>query len=219
MLKIFAGRGAGNIVRKALLLLLPNGDWRKRDIEMYIPVGSTMTASEASRQMANGLITALAGSQLPIYQRNRWVGSDIAFDRAGLLEAVHQIGSSAYAQFLSLLGHRMQDGAAQAVVQGDTELPALLDGSAGGDGGSAAPDGETGSDSHIHTSRFFIFEWWGSHGGHARRRDTILWLHLADSAHVCRTCKIKSDLMLRKRPDRANIICSRNTRFLILAAR
>ena len=104
MLRLFAARGRCIIPKRVLLMLLPNGDWRSRQVEVYVSHSSELTPQEAEKMLANGLVTALAGAQFEVYPRHRWTGADIAFDRCGLLEAVHGLGAGAYRQFLKLLG-------------------------------------------------------------------------------------------------------------------
>ena len=106
LLRLFCARGRNAIAKRALLLLLPSGDWSSRRPEMYVPANSQMTAAEAERIMSNGLVTALAGSSFELYPRHRWCGADLAIDRCGILEAVHELGSGAYTHYLALLGHR-----------------------------------------------------------------------------------------------------------------
>ena len=103
MLRLFCARGRCVLEKRSLLLLLPNGDWRSKRIELYVPHGSQLTADAAEDMVANGLVTALAGAQYDVYPRHRWTGADLAVDQCGLLEAVHCLGSSSYARFLDLL--------------------------------------------------------------------------------------------------------------------
>ena len=79
MLRLFAARGRCIISRRVLLMLLPNGDWRSRQVEVFVGHRSQLTPQEAERQLANGLVTALAGSQFEVYPRHRWTGADISF--------------------------------------------------------------------------------------------------------------------------------------------
>ena len=100
-------------------MLLPNGDWRSRRVEVFVSHSSLLTPAEAERQLANGLVTALAGTQFEVYPRHRWTGADICFDRCGLLEAVHGIGSGAYRRFLELVGgHPVGPLRAEGAVDG-----------------------------------------------------------------------------------------------------
>jgi hypothetical protein len=125
-LRLFAARGRNVIAKRALLLLLPNGDWRSHQVEMYVASDSAMTAEEAERLLANGLVTALAGHMFELYPRHRWCGADLAFDRCGLMEAVHNLGSGSYRQFMALLGAR--SSAAEPSMDGEPhELHALDD--------------------------------------------------------------------------------------------
>ena len=110
MLRLFAARGRCILSRRVLLMLLPNGDWRQQQVEIFVDHSSQLTQQEAERQLANGLVTALAGSQFEVYPRHRWTGADVAFDRCGLLEAVHGLGRGAYNRFLQLLGEGRAGG-------------------------------------------------------------------------------------------------------------
>ena len=105
-LRLFCARGRNAIAKRALLLLLPNGDWNSRRPEMYVPSQqSQVTAAEAERIMSNGLVTALAGSSFELYPRHRWCAADLAIDSSGILEVVRELGCGAYTHYLALLGH------------------------------------------------------------------------------------------------------------------
>ena len=60
-LKLFAARWRNVIVRRLLLVVLPNGDWRSRQVELYVPFDSQLTRDRAEVVVANGLVTALVG--------------------------------------------------------------------------------------------------------------------------------------------------------------
>ena len=45
-----------------------------------------------------------AESNFKLYPRHRWCGADLAIDRCGILEAVHELGSGAYTHFFGLAG-------------------------------------------------------------------------------------------------------------------
>ena len=87
-LMLFARRGNNVLTKDALRALLPNGDWRKVGIELFIGAGLEISEKECVNMVTNGLITALLGSMFEKYERHRWVGPDLAADRCGLLESV-----------------------------------------------------------------------------------------------------------------------------------
>ena len=63
-------------------------------------------------------------------------GADVAFDRCGILEAVHSLGSGAYAQYLKLVGTKSTPVAdVEAAPEG---VPRLEDGAVGPEGSSSA---------------------------------------------------------------------------------
>lgn len=93
------------IAKRMLLSLLPNGDWRNEDIEFYIGCApASIDPAVAKKGVANGLITALAGTMYEQYPRHRWVGADIAVDRCGLLCLVHSLGRGAYMRYMRQFG-------------------------------------------------------------------------------------------------------------------
>ena len=99
-------------------MLLPNGDWQSDTIEVYVPQDSSLTPDAMEEQLANGLVTALAGAQYDSYPRHRWTGADLAVDQCGLLESVHRLGSGTYARFLDLLA-----GTAGSRAEAEPVLP------------------------------------------------------------------------------------------------
>ena len=141
MLRLFCARGRCLLEKRSLLLLLPNGDWRQTQIEMYVPHGSEVTPAIAEDMVANGLVTALAGAQYDVYPRHRWTGADLAVDQCGLLEAVHRLGSGSYARFLDLLSGT--ESAPARIVEAPGGPMQALDDEVehmGGDAGDAAGD-------------------------------------------------------------------------------
>ena len=130
MLRLFCARGRNTLAKKTLLLLLPNGDWSSRQVELYLPRRSSLTQGEAEEQVTNGIVTALTGSAFELYPRHRWTGADLAIDRCGLLEAVHGLGSGAYRQFLAIVGGSMQPSEAADDLLADPPRLPIADGQA-----------------------------------------------------------------------------------------
>ena len=140
MLRVFARRGHNILSTRLLCALLPNGDWRAHEIQLYISDNSQLDPEHALQIVCNGLITALAGTMFEIYPRHRWTGSDIALDRVGLLESVHNLGSSTYSRFL-----RMFHGGAVPtlpVVERAAPVAAILGDIAGPAPAGGQPDPE-----------------------------------------------------------------------------
>lgn len=105
VLKTFAGHGRNIIAKRMLLSLLPNGDWRSPEIQVYMGNQAASVDEDSARKVvANGLITALAGTMFEQYPRHRWVGADIAVDRCTLLCLVHNLGRGAYARYMGNFG-------------------------------------------------------------------------------------------------------------------
>lgn len=174
MMRLFAARGKNILMKRVLLALLPNGDWRSYRIELYVsgqaPEVDNVTAE---RIVANGLITALAGTMFELYPRHRWTGSDLATDRCGLLEVVHGLGSATYARYMAMLGERKPQGAtedpvdhqAAPVLQDEVHTePCLAEDDAGNTesiGGGAQLEETTGPAFNSKCRRV-ASEWWAS---------------------------------------------------------
>ena len=132
------------MTRRLFLMLVPNGEWRNRQVEMYVPSTSTMTAEEAERIVCNGLVTVLAGHMFELYPRSRWCGADLAVDRCGLLESAHGLGFGTYKRFISLMGGQVpeEEGVGPEVDQ--APLPPRED----GDGGEVVGEEREPGDGH-----------------------------------------------------------------------
>ena len=100
LLRRVVAHGCAVETRQALLVLCPNGDWRKANVEYYVLPGSPLTDPGAILEhVTNGLVIALASSQPHVYNRSKWTGSDIAVDQLGVFEACHRLLSTTYARF------------------------------------------------------------------------------------------------------------------------
>ena len=80
-LRQVASRGTNIIARRFLLTILHNGDWRRHQVELFVPSDFALTPEKAEVVVANGLVTALAGHVFELYPRSRWCGADLALDR------------------------------------------------------------------------------------------------------------------------------------------
>ena len=97
----FIRHGASVATRRLLLVVGPNGDWRARCVQVYVPLGHAAATSrrDVAEQLASSLIVALCNSQPSLYPRSRWTGADIACDELALLESVHKLLSTTYFRF------------------------------------------------------------------------------------------------------------------------
>jgi len=171
-LRVFAGHGRNLIAKRMLLSLLPNGDWRQPDIELFVgPSSAVIDVAAAKTVIANGLITALAGSMYEVYPRHRWVGADIAVDRCSLLCLVHGLGPGAYARYMrnyrkspgtTTFGAESGDGVGdQRVDAGDNTCDGQLEQRP--EASSETPGVPAASDSWVafnSASRRIAAEWW-----------------------------------------------------------
>ena len=97
--------------KKALLSMLPVGDWRKRDIvEVYMsPLIERISIADKDRAasaVASSLAQGLAWHKLVIYPRHRWLGCEAAISQPTILEACHGLLRPAYQQFCAMVGKK-----------------------------------------------------------------------------------------------------------------
>lgn len=102
VLRLFVSHGSRLGVRRLLLALCPNGDWRREEVEYYPPPGRPEQPVEVYMEhVTSGLITALLAAQPSIYPRHRWTGADLATDCLGVMEACHHLLSTSFARFVA----------------------------------------------------------------------------------------------------------------------
>ena len=89
-------------MRRTLLLLCPNGDWRNDEVEYYVRPDAPPELQEREGifdHVTNGMVCALAAAQPRIYNWSKWTGSDLAIDHLGIFEAVHKLLSATFARY------------------------------------------------------------------------------------------------------------------------
>lgn len=101
LLKLFVSHGNNLHLRRLLLALCPNGDWRSDRVEHYVQEGQADPRPRESilSHVTAGLITALCASQPALYPRHRWTGADLATDALGIMECCHRLLSTSYLRF------------------------------------------------------------------------------------------------------------------------
>ena len=76
---------------------LPNGDWRNdREIEWYLPDGSTVDVDVIAPMMAAWLVQVCASKKYTIWSRHRWTKGDGAMDQVCLLESCQSLLPTAF---------------------------------------------------------------------------------------------------------------------------
>lgn len=98
MLKLFVSSGKHVAVRRTLLALCPNGDWRSHRVQYYVPLGAggQVDRRQVLRHLTTGVLTALCACRPEVYPRHRWTGCDLATDDVGILEACHRLLSTTF---------------------------------------------------------------------------------------------------------------------------
>ena len=102
MLRLFVSQGSAVVRRRALLALCPNGDWRSERVQYYAEQSGPRAINDPAAvltHVANGVMVALASAQPCLYNRSRWIGSDLAVDDLAIFEAVHKLLSTSYCRF------------------------------------------------------------------------------------------------------------------------
>ena len=118
LLRLCLARGTKLVAKKALLLTLPNGDWRRRDrIEIYLPEAIEVDRHRITSIVADSLAVLLAGCNMTVYPRHRWTKADRALDEVCLLEGIHGLGSMAWPVWSEEF--KRQPAAAPAVPNAD----------------------------------------------------------------------------------------------------
>ena len=103
VLKIFLSSGRNRNFRRTMLTYLANGDWRDRQCVQYFPRPHE-DITRVPHMLANGIVSALFGSQVPLWPRSRWKGADIVVSQIALLDSVHGLLSAAYPVFCQRIG-------------------------------------------------------------------------------------------------------------------
>lgn len=149
VLQLFVAHGTELATRQVLLVLCPNGDWRARRVQHYVPADRAGAVDRAAllEHVTAGLVTALCASQPELYPRHRWTGADITTDTFGVIESCHMLLSTTYlryaasyesvpkAQRLLVFGAMLSSGASARMPSGMLKLE---DAQASAQGGNAA---------------------------------------------------------------------------------
>jgi len=104
---------ASSMQRKALLHMLPSGDWRKRNVvEVYVsPEVKNLPDKELLiNNFAHSLAQGLAWHKLAVYPRHRWLGCEAAISQPTLLDACHGLLRPAYQKFCKMVGKWQPSG-------------------------------------------------------------------------------------------------------------
>ncbi len=92
ILRFFCARGPDMPARRALLMLLGNGDWRNSlVVEHYVGDSILSKYSEPVIRaiIEVGLAKALCPSKPRVYPQSRWTGADLTCDELGVMLSFH----------------------------------------------------------------------------------------------------------------------------------
>ena len=98
VLDTFCKKGAHHVLRRTLLGRYLNGDWHRAGVlEHYAEPGVQLDEAALAETITKVLILGLAPALFRTFPRHRWLGCDTATDQIALAEAIHHIGSAAFA--------------------------------------------------------------------------------------------------------------------------
>ena len=126
-LRIFFSRGSNIEVRKALLVHSLPGDWRTDRIKFPVLRRLEVPESTVRAVVKHGVKQALFDRRCPMFNSSDWVGSDLALDWIGAVEAPYRLYSRSMARFYKVMRSTRKDllilGNASVLQLGD-EVPA-----------------------------------------------------------------------------------------------
>lgn len=95
LLRLCVARGATLLQRRATLLLLRNGDWRRRDrVEVFVLPSATVDRDQIVSVVSNALVSVFCSTRMTVLMRSRWAGFDTSFDEVCLLDGIHGLMST-----------------------------------------------------------------------------------------------------------------------------
>lgn len=122
ILWLFVSHGSRLSMRRILLAMCPNGDWRSKQVQHYVhPSAPELTEEAHLQRVTNGLIAALCASQPQTYPRHRWTGADLAIDCLAIIEACHGLLSSTWKRFAA----SYETASRARLILGSSSVPEL----------------------------------------------------------------------------------------------
>eukprot|EP00971_Amphidinium_carterae_P352749 6492721-Amphidinium_carterae.6 len=111
----------GNLLKKTLLWMLPNGNWQNGHAVEYFPRGASMVDTDKeilSNIIAEGLTWCLAGKAPPAWPRHRWTGAAESVDALGLLCVCHSLLLPTYQSFAMCMSCPSASLSSRGVLKG-----------------------------------------------------------------------------------------------------
>eukprot|EP00959_Pyramimonas_sp_CCMP1952_P453212 9467863-Pyramimonas_sp.AAC.1 len=102
IMQVFVTHGERIAMKRVLLTMCPNGDWRHERVEFYkdrFPGFTNADDAAIIEFVTTGLMTALVATQPSTYPRHRWTGADRAIDELAIVEACHKLLSTTFMRF------------------------------------------------------------------------------------------------------------------------
>ena len=88
-------------LRRAVIMLLANGDWLDRDTVVHHCVGELCCASReaCASKFVSFFVSSVAGTSPKVWPQARWLGAEDAIGWVGLLQAVHGLLATAFCRW------------------------------------------------------------------------------------------------------------------------
>ena len=99
LLKLCLSRGTNLVEKRLALFGLPNGDWQRRDIQIWVPEGVDVDASRVADVVAAALQRVVTGTRMRVYRKDRWTGAADSMDFFLLLEGIHNLAAQTWPKF------------------------------------------------------------------------------------------------------------------------
>lgn len=188
---LFLRHGRNLLLKRLLMTVCPNGDWRSPRVQYHVPPGATSDRRSVVNHLATGLVAALCATKPHVYAQHRWTGCDIATDELSLIEACHELLSSTFKRMVLLYQPylaRMFAKPPPSFLGASLEIADSADAADGaqeGDGDAAEGENETAHDDGLGRS-----ETKGEQQpdfakiNAARRRDAAQWLCASPFGHL-----------------------------------
>lgn len=118
-------------IRRAAILALANGDWRRQGVVEHHCLGCCRSREECALKLSTIFVACVASCAPPTWPESRWTGFDLALEWQGLLDSIHGLLSHCFAEWCAAL----QRGEAHTSSHERTHQPPatlMLDDIAGG---------------------------------------------------------------------------------------
>eukprot|EP00959_Pyramimonas_sp_CCMP1952_P471891 9499141-Pyramimonas_sp.AAC.1 len=96
-IRTFVPGGGNESIRRALLHILPNGDWTNTEnVEVWIAGDGPIDEERVIQRVVDGMLSALVHRRPRVWKRIKWIGKEEALCDIGLIEVCHGLLTPTY---------------------------------------------------------------------------------------------------------------------------